>query len=400
MLAAARTPPRLLTLIVVSGVSILPISMFLPSLPSIAADLRADFTLVNLSIAGYAASSAVLQLILGPLSDRYGRRPVLLASLAVFVLASIGCGLATDIRVFLGFRFLQGAVIAGYAVSLAVIRDTSRPEEAAGVIGYVTTAWAVAPLLGPTLGGILEQVFGWRASFWAFAGLGLATLALCWVDLGETNRRPSATIRSQFRAFPKLLRSRQYWGYALCMAFAVGAFYSYLGGAPLAARSAFGMSPAALGLAMGSTTAGFILGSFLCGRYARRFALTTTVIAGRLVACAGLAAGLVLWFAGVVHPAALFGPCVFLGIGNGLSIPSGSAGAMSVNPALAGSAAGLTGALMAAGGGLVSAAAGMILTEGDAIPILLAVLLACAAAGLAAALYVRRVDRRAGPPTG
>lgn len=398
MPAAARTPPRLLTLIVVSGVSILPVSMFLPSLPAIAADLGADFTLVNLSIAGYAASSAVLQLVMGPLSDRYGRRPVMLAALAVFIVASLGCGLATDIRVFLGFRLLQGAVIAGYAISLAVIRDTSAPEQAAGVIGYVTTAWAIAPLLGPTLGGVLEDAFGWRANFWVFAGLGLATLVLCWFDMGETNRQRSATIGAQFRAYPELLRSRRYWGYALCMALAVGAFYAYLGGAPLAARVAFGMSPTALGIAMGAPTAGFILGSFLCGRYAGRFALTTTVIAGRVVACAGLAAGLALALAGIVHPAALFGPCVLLGIGNGLSIPSGSAGAMSVRPALAGSAAGLTGALMVGGGGLVSAIAGTVLTAANVIPVLLAIMLAVSAAGLAAALYVRRIDRLDGPP--
>jgi len=397
MFATARTPPRLLTLIVVSAMSILPVSMFLPSLPAIAADLRVEFALVNLSIAGYAASTAVLQLIMGPLSDRYGRRPVLLAGLAVFVLASVGCGLATDITTFLACRFLQGAVIAGYTVSLAVIRDTAPPGQAASLIGYVTMAWAIAPLLGPALGGVLEEAFGWRANFWLFAGLGGATLVLCWVDLGETNRHPAATILGQIRAYPELFRSRRYWGYTLCMAFAVGAFYAYLGGAPLAARAVFGMSPAMLGVAMGAATVGFILGSFLCGRYANRYPLTTTMIAGRIVACAGLAGGLALSLAGLVHPVVLFGACAILGVGNGLTIPSGNAGAMSVRPALAGTAAGLAGALMVGGGGVVSAIAGAVLTEGNVVPALLAIMLASSAAGLLAALYVRRVDRQGGP---
>lgn len=393
MISAATSPPRLLTLVLLSALSVLPVNMFLPSLSNIAEEFQADYTLVNLSIAGFAGTAAVLQLVMGPLSDRFGRRPILLAGLVIFVLASLGCVLATGIWAFLFFRMLQGAVISGYVVSLAIIRDTSRAQEAASLIGYVAMAWAVAPMLGPMSGGMLDELFGWRASFWAFVVLGLAVLALCWVDLGETNKAPSDTIMKQFRSYPELFRSRRFWAYALCMAFSTGAFYAFLGGAPLAAKTVFDMSPATLGFYMGTITAGFVLGSFLSGRYASRYPLTTMMIAGRIVACTGLVVGLLLFLAGAVHVISLFGPCVFVGLGNGLTMPSSSAGALSVRPKLAGSASGLAGALTVAGGAVISSITGAILTEDNSVYALLGVMLVSSLTALFAALYVLWADR-------
>src|SRR3546814_18871653 len=112
------------------------------------------------------------QLIRGPLSDRFGRRPVILATLAVFIAASLGCLLAGDIWTFLVFRLLQGAIITGYAVSLAVIRDTAPAPKVASLLGYVAMAWAVAPMLAPLFGGALDALFGWRSTFWAFLAFG------------------------------------------------------------------------------------------------------------------------------------------------------------------------------------------------------------------------------------
>lgn len=393
MFLAAPTPPRLTTLILLAALSVLPVNMFVPSLANIAATFRVDYAVAALAVAGYATGTATLQLFMGPLSDRVGRRPVLLVALAVFAGASVGCALAPDIRVFLGFRLLQGVIIAGYVVSMAVIRDITRPERVASLIGYVATAWAIAPMLGPTLGGALDALFGWRASFWTFAGLGVAALALCWLDLGETNRTPSATLAAQLRAYPALLRSRRFWGCALCMAFSTGVFYAFLGGAPLVARTALGLSPAALGIAMGTMTAGFMTGSFLAGRYAGRFPLATTMVAGRILACVGLAAGMALALSGVTGVIPLFVPCIVAGIGNGLTMPASSAGALSVRPDLAGSASGLAGALTVAGGAAMSALSGAVVESIGGPPALLGVMLLSASLALLAALDVRRQDR-------
>ena len=391
---ATVTSPRFVTLILLSGLSVVSLNMFLPSLSNIAAEFEADYALVNLSIAGYAAMAAILQLIMGPLSDRFGRRPVILAGLVIFCLASLGCLLSTDIATFLFFRMMQAAITSGYTVSLAVIRDSSGTQKAASLIGYIAMAWAIAPMLGPMFGGALDELFGWRACFWAFLCFGVAMFGLCWLDLHETNRTPSETLMKQFRTYPELFRSRRFWGYALCMAFSTGGFYAFLGGAPLVASALFDISPAKLGAYMGSITAGFVFGSFLAGRFAVRHALTTMMIAGRFVACGGLLLGLLILLVGVLHEVTLFGACVFVGIGNGITMPSSSSGAMSVRPNLAGSASGLSGALTIAGGAVMSAITGAILTAENAAYGMLGMMMLSSALGLAAALYVVWVDRR------
>ncbi len=393
---SAATPPSYFTLVLLSGLAVVSLNMFLPSLSNIAVAFEADYALVNLSIAGYAGMTAVLQLVMGPLSDRFGRRPVILAGLVIFILASLGCSLATDIWTFLFFRMMQGAIISGYTVSLAVIRDTAQARKAASLMGYVAMAWAVAPMLGPLFGGVLDELFGWRASFWAFLGFGVAVFSLCWVDLGETNKEPSETFMKQFRTYPELFRSRRFWGYALCMAFSTGAFYAFLGGAPLVATTLFQMSPAMLGFYIGTITAGFVLGSFLSGRLAARFKLTTMMLAGRFAACAGLIMGLVFLKVGIVHEVTLFGACAFVGLGNGLTMPSSSAGAMSVRPTLAGSASGLSGALTVAGGAIMSGITGAILTGENAGFALLGMMLFSSSLGMVAAFYVQWIDWREG----
>ena len=393
MISAAKSPPRFAALVLLTGLSVLTLNMFLPSLPSIALDLEATYTIVSLSISGHLAMTAGLQLIIGPLSDRFGRRPVLLVSMALFTLASLGCALATNVWVFLAFRILQGAIIAGYTLSLAMIRDVMSPQRAAGLIGYVSTVMAVAPMIGPMIGGVLDEFFGWRSSFVTLFALGTIALATCWYSLGETNRTPSDTLIAQIRTYPELLRSKRFWGYALCMTFSTGAFYSFLAGAPLVAEAFFDMPPSLLGFYMGTITAGFMLGSFLAGRYAQRYALSTMMIAGRLSACVGLIVGLALHAAGIVNTVSFFGSTVFLGLGNGLTIPSSNAGVLSAVPHLTGTAAGLSGALTVGGGALLMTMTGALLTERNAASVVLSMMLLCAFAGLIAAFYVRQLDR-------
>ena len=390
----ASSKPRLSTLILLSALAILPINFFLPSLPGMATEFDVAYGTMGLSLAAYAGVSACLQLVLGPLSDRFGRRPVILWALAIFIVATIGCAMAPDAWTFLACRMVQAIIAPTYAVSLAVIRDTTSREQAAGQFGYLAMAWAIAPMLGPTFGGLLDQVLGWRAGFYVLAFFGAAVLVLCWADLNETNRTPSSTIAEQYRAYPELLGSKRFWAYCVCMAFSVGAFYAFLTGAPLAA-SAFELSPAILGLCMGSITGGFMVGSFLAGRLAGRLPVTTMLVVGRIVACAGLLFGLVLYAAGIDHALALFGPCLFVGVSNGLTQPSASAGAISVRSIHTGSAAGLAGAITIAGASIMAAFAGAVLTEENARPGLFLVMLTSAGVALGAALLARNLNSTA-----
>ncbi|MEM6661521.1 MAG: multidrug effflux MFS transporter [Pseudomonadota bacterium] len=389
-MSPARTPPRLTTLILLTACSVLTLNMFLPSLAGIAADLDTDYALVSLSVALYLAVTAVVQLVVGPVSDRVGRRPVLLSALIVFIFASVMCALADDIWTFLAFRMVQGGMIAGSALSLAIVRDTNPERKAASLIGYIAMAMAVAPMLGPMFGGLLDSAFGWRANFWFYAAAGITLLLLCWVDLGETKVKAAGPRTGMLQETGELLRTARFWAFSLCMSFSTGAFYAFLAGAPLVAAETFGVSTATLGLFIGSITGGFMVGSFLSGRLATRLRPTTLMIAGRCLACAGLMLGLILLLSGLVTPLTYFGTTIFVGLGNGLTAPSCSAGAMSVRPKLAGTAAGVNGALTVGGGAVWTSLTGVLITAGDSAMMLLMIMLTASLIGLFSAVWARR----------
>jgi MFS transporter, DHA1 family, multidrug resistance protein len=386
--------PRLSTLILLSGLSILPLSIFLPSLANIALEFDIDYGLASLALAGYVAVSAVLQLVLSPLSDRFGRRPIILTGIVIFTIASFGCALAPDIWTFLAFRMFQAAIASGYPVALAVIRDTTDKQRTASKIGYIAMAWSVAPMLGPLFGGLLDELFGWRASFWFLGVTGIALFALCWFDLRETNANRSNTVAEQFRRYPLLLASPLFWTFALCMALSAGTFHAFLAGSPLVAASIFDMQPTTLGFFMGTITLGFAFGSFLSGRYASGLKLTTAIMAGRIIALAGPVIGLLLFAADINHVMAFFGPCILIGIGNGITMPSANAGALSIRPEIAGTAAGLAGAVAISGSAVMSSITGVALGLGHPVQILLSILLIATLLSALAAFVAQKLEHR------
>ena len=392
MFSSASTPPRFITLVFLTAISVLSLNMFLPSLSNIAREFEVEYWIVNLSIAGYLAISAVLQIIMGPLSDRWGRRPILLAAMAIFAVASVGCWLSANIWMFLGFRMLQSAVIAGMALSRAVIRDMAPPKEAARMMGYVAMVMALAPMLGPVVGGLIDQAFGWRVTFFVFAALGVLVFVMAWVDLGETNQNTSETFLKQFQTYPELFGSGLFWGHVICQSCSVGAFYAFLAGAPLIGEVAFGLSPVQVGIGMGAITGGFVIGNYFTGRYALTYSLGSMMVAGRIVAVLGVGAGLIVMMFGYLHPVVLFGSVVFIGVGNGLTLPASNSGAMSVKPELAGSASGLSGAAVVAAGAILTFGTGAVLNETSGAYVLMAILMAVNVLGLISAMYVRAVE--------
>lgn len=381
--------PSLRLLIALSALSVLPINMFMPSLPGIASDLAADFAVVNLAVAGYAVASAFIHLGAGALSDRLGRRPVILGALAIFTVASIGCSLATSVQTFLLCRFFQAAVIAVYTACMAAIRETSDDRSVAGRIGSVSSAWAVAPMVGPTLGGLLDAWFGWRANFVAFAALGAAALCFAALQFGETNLSPSRSMARQIKGYGELGCSPLFWAYGLCMAFSIGTLYVFLGGAPLVAQQLGDVSGATLGVYMGLVPAGFIVGSTLVGRLGARHRPIHFMLTGRLLTCAGLLVGLALCLHGVAHPWAFFGPCICVGLGNGLTMPAANASVLSLRPELSGTALGLAAALTVAGAGAIAFLAGLLVQPANAGVAVLGAMLASSVLSLVAAIASR-----------
>ncbi len=391
---AAQSHPSLVTLVFATALSVLTLNMFLPSLARMGVDFKADYGLVNLSIAGYLGVSAVLQLIVGPMSDRFGRRPILLICMSIFACASLGCVLAESIWVFLGFRLLQAVIVAGPVLSSAAIRDMYPPNEAASKLGYVAMAMAVAPMLGPMLGGALDMLFGWRAGFVLYTVFGAGMLALLWCNMGETNTRRSSTFSAQFHQYPFLFRSRRFWGYALCASFSIGAFFIFITGAPLVAATWFDLSPALLGLGIGIITTGFMVGNFVTGRIAARTRLSTMILAGRVFASAGPLLGLLVFLVEMGSVWVFFGSAVFVGFGNGLTNANASSGVMSVRPQLAGSAAGLSGAMIVALGAILTSVTGAWVSPENGPFLVLGMMCTSSFVGLLAILYVRRVDQQ------
>ena len=389
-----KTPPHIFTLILLTGLGALSLNMFLPSLPRMADHFATDYTLMQLSVALYLAVNAGLQILIGPISDRYGRRPVLLWGVGIFLVATIGCIFAPNIEVFLFFRMMQAVVVAGLVLGRAVVRDMYPADQAASQIGYVTMGMAVAPMIGPAIGGVLDEAFGWQSNFWLLFGLGALVLWLTWRDLGETARASSSSFAAQFRQYPELFASRRFWGYCLASAFASGAFFAYLGGAPYVGSVVFGLSPAEVGLYFGAPALGYFFGNWVSGRYSMRVGINMMILVGAVVSAAGLVLSLVLFALGLKTALVFFGFMTFVGFGNGMVMPNATSGMLSVRPHLAGTASGLGGAIMVGGGAALSALAGLMLTESRGAYPLLWLMLSASLLAVVAILYTIRREKQ------
>lgn len=391
-----QSPPHILTLILLAGIAALAMNIFLPSLPGMTAHFDTEYRLIQLSVAVYLGVNAMLQLFIGPISDRLGRRPVILGGLAIFLLATLGCIFAGNVWIFLFFRMMQATVVAAMVLSRAVVRDMVPDAQAASMIGYVTMGMAVVPMIGPAIGGMLDQVYGWQASFWALFILGLAVMALAWADLGETAPLSGQNFREQIRDYPELFTSPRFWGYAMAAALSSGAFFTYLGGAPFVGSVVFEMTPSQLGLFFGAPAVGYFLGNFVSGRFSVRIGVNRMVLWGTLINAGGIGTNLALFHLGFGSPLSFFGLMTLMGLGNGMAIPNATAGALSVRPNLAGTASGLSGALMIGGGAALSALAGVLLKPGTGAFPLLWIMFVTAALSIAVIAMVIRREKRLG----
>lgn len=387
-----RTPPHLATLVLLTALPVVTLNMFLPSLPAMTRALQATEARMAWVVSGYMVLTALMQLALGPLSDRIGRRPVILSALGVYTLASLGCVLARDANLFIAFRLLQGAIAAGTVLSAAIIRDLFDPRHAAGRMGTVSASMALAPMLGPTIGGFLDSVIGWRAIFGLYAALGAAGLVLCWLDLGETLKPGKRRLRAG--DYGALLRSARFWAYTATGGLSLGSFYVFISGVSFVAVDYWHLSSLWIGLGTGSITAGFILGALITARMAPRLGLGPLIIAGRCVAVLGVGLGFLLFWGGATSPLVLFGCTLSAGFGNGLTVANAATGAVSVRPDLAGTASSLFGAF---GMGMGAALTALTLqavaahpTPGLLLGVILTVLVLALAAGIAAVWLERR----------
>lgn len=388
--------PNLATLVIAASVAPLAMNVFLPSLPGMARHFEADYSVMQLLVSLYLVATAVVQLGIGPASDRFGRRPVLLAGFAIFNIATLAALYAPTVHWLLVCRIFQAFSAAGIVLSRAIVRDTVDTADAASKIGYITMGMSVTPMVAPLIGGYLDEFFGWQASFWFALAFGIVAFLVIYFDLGETNRHRTSSMGAQFRSYPELLTAPRFWGYTATSTFASGAFFAFLGGGPYVSTEILKLTPSQYGFYFGIISIGYMVGNFISGRFSRQMGLNWMMMVGNIVSCAGLTVSLLLFLAGVFHPLSLFGPAAIVGIGNGMTLPNVNAGIVSVRPHLAGSASGLAGALTFGGCAVVAAITAALLSPHSGPYPLLVMMLASSILAVVASYYVIRRARIAG----
>lgn len=393
MIKRHLTPPSIATLTLLAGISALNMSIFLPSLSNMAAHFNTSYGVMQLAVSLYLGATMLAQLVIGPLSDRFGRRPVLLWGVGGFILASLGCALAPNATIFLICRIAQAAISSAMVLSRAIVRDLYPTEQAASVLGYVIMGMSIAPMIGPLIGGALDQALGWQSIFWFLILVGAGTWLIIWSRVAETAPALKNPSGETGNALPLLLRSQRFWAYMLTATLSAGAYFALLGGASHVASTVFSLSPAEAGFALGAPAVGYMLGNGISGRFSPRIGIDPMIFWGAALTAIFMGASWAMTLAGWQNPLIFFGFCSALGLGNGLVMPNTMAGMLSVRPELAGSASGIGGAVQVGGGALLATLAGFLLEGGASTLPLQAIMAICSLAALGTALWASARNR-------
>jgi DHA1 family bicyclomycin/chloramphenicol resistance-like MFS transporter len=392
--AGIRRGELLLVLIVATGIGILSMNMVLPSLPGMADEFSVTYDVVQYVLTVFLFALSFAQLVYGSLSDRFGRRPVMIAGFVVFIAGSVLCAVAWSLPVLLVGRFIQGAGgCAGMVLGRAILRDLYDRDRAASLLGYVTMSMVLAPMIGPALGGGFEETLGWRAGVMSVAVVAAAVLALVWLRLPEThyNRGASSGFFQQFRSFAVLARQPLFLFYAGVMACTSATFFAFLGGAPYIVIEVMGRGPGEFGLWAMMIALGYMIGNFVTGRYAQRIGTRKMMLYGVVVCILGTFVMLAFAALGPAIPILLFGPMMLVTFSNGLVMASAVTSSVSVRPDLAGAAAGLGGFLQVGTGAIATIIVGLA-HDGTAIPLTLIILAFALGAAFCYLLAVRYPD--------
>ena len=334
-----------------------------PSLPAMARDLDASIATIQLAVTLYLVAVGAGQLFYGPLSDRFGRRPLLMGGLALYAVASLAAALAPDVLGVVVARMLQAmGACAGVVLARAVIRDVWPRDESASVLGYVTMGMTIAPMIAPIIGSLLEESFGWRAGMVACLVFALPLAAVCWARLPETLPAPQPLpgLMAIWGAYRSLWAIPGFRAYAAVTACSTGVFFAFLGGAPYVVVQGMGYSPVTFAIAFATTSVAFAFGNWIAGRFAVRIGALRLMGIGVWLCTIGALLAAAVLIAFPPHILVFFLPMAVVAVGNGMTQPSAIAGALSSRPQLAGTAAALVGAMQMGVGAVLTFIVGLV----------------------------------------
>jgi MFS transporter, DHA1 family, multidrug resistance protein len=390
---AASARRRLLALLIaMTAIAPLTLNIIVPAIPNLAVELNASADTVQLTISLYLLVLALSQLALGPLSDKFGRRPVIIAGLALTAVTSAGALLASNIQELILARCLQGlGASTGLVVGRAIIRDLYHRDRAASMIASVTMVVIAAPMVAPLLGGFLDTLFGWPSIFIATSIACILVVTWAALTLPETRvKRPEGQPVKLWEEIRALLRERRFIGYVLCAGLGTAPFFTFLGGGPHVVVTLMGRTSAEYGLWFAINAFGYLFGNFVAARYSSWIGIDRMIWWGLLISLAGVAISLAL--TGLLPhwgPATLFVPQLIISAGNGFLLPNSFAGAVSVRPQAAGAGSGIAGFTQMALGAVATQVATWVLAGAQsALP--LAVMMALTLV-VATACYVTLV---------
>ena len=385
----ARPAPSLtllVLLVVMTGIAPIALYMLVPALPLLVATFGSDVAAAQMTVSLYMVGMALSQLVMGPLSDRFGRRPVLLAGLSLMVLASIGCILAQTLPQLIAARFLQAlGGASGMVISRAIIRDLYSRDRVGAMISLVIAVMMIAQMLSPLMGGLVEARFGWRTIFYLVAAAAIALTVAIAIALPETRRATDRSKSGGFRAdVGGLLHSRAFVGFVLCQVLASAIIFTFAGGGPYVVVTQMGRSSAEYGAWFATSGLAYLTGNLVCVRFAPRYRLESLIWFGLALQLSGAALNLLWGVMGLTSvPSWLFVTHMLITFGNAFVMSNSAAGAISVRPEAAGTASGALGFLQMGFGALCSQAGAFLGGNFQStVPLNLAILalsLACAA---------------------
>ncbi len=359
-----------------SAIGPLTTDMYLPSLPDIARNLHASTAQVQFTISAYLIGFALGQIFYGPVSDRHGRKPVLMFAMALYCVASLACALSTSIEMLIVARTFQAlGGSGGIVLARAIVRDIYAGARAGRELSVIGSVMALAPVLAPIAGGLLQTGFGWRAVFFALVGAGLLGVAIVWLLLPETLNTRAAepvSIASMGRSYRIVVRHPAYLAYLGIAAASYAGLFAWISGAAFVLQNLYGLTPFDFGVAFALGSVGYMTGSALAARIVIRLGLDGVLGVGGC-ACAVGGIGMVAAVAlGLTSSLSLVAPVAIYLAGLGMVLPQSIAGAMTPFPERAGAASSLFGFVQQSAAALCGAVVGWFLGH-SAWPLVLGV---------------------------